>query len=131
MAEGNFPAIYEKYQDRKVLHIDGKAVRGTSEKSKGEKPVYHLNAMYGGESVGLEIKRVGEKENEISCLPDYLKQFDLSGTIITMDAIGCNQTVIKAIREGGGNYVLPVKENQKKLRAAIHEEIEKLTEEGT
>lgn len=128
---GNFPAIYEKYQDRKVLHIDGKAVRGASEKSKGEKPVYHLNAMYEGESVGLEIKRVGEKENEISCLPDYLKLFDLSNTIVTMDAIGCNQTVISAVREGGGNYVLPVKENQKKLWAAIHEEIETLIKEET
>lgn len=59
---GNFPAVYERYQDRKVLHIDGKAVRGASEKSKGESPVYHLNAMYAGESVGIEIKRVGEKK---------------------------------------------------------------------
>lgn len=66
----NFPTVYEKYQDRKVLHIDGKAVRAASEKSKGEKPVYHLNAMYEGESIGVMVKRVGDKENEISCLPD-------------------------------------------------------------
>lgn len=125
----NFPEIYEKYQDRKVLHIDGKAVRGASEKSKGEKPVYHLNAMYEGGTVGVEIKRVGEKENEISCLPDYLKQFNLSDTIVTMDAAGCNQTVIKAIKKGGGNYILPVKENQKKLWETINEEIEKLKKE--
>lgn len=39
----NFTEVYEKYQDKKALHIDGKAVRGGSEKSKGEKPVYHLN----------------------------------------------------------------------------------------
>ena len=124
--KGSFPEVYEKYQDRKALHIDGKAVRGASEKSKGENPIYHLNAMYEGGAVGVEIKRVGEKENEISCLPDYLKQFDLRGTIVTMDAMGCNQTVIKAIRKGGGNYVLPVKENQKNLWGTIHGEIEKL-----
>ena len=128
---GNFPEIYEKYQDKKALHIDGKAVRGASEKSKGEKPIYHLNAMYEGGAVRVEIKRVGEKENEISCLPEYLKQFDLSNTIVTMDAIGCNQTVIKAIRKGGGNYVLPVKENQKKLFGIIGEEIERLKKEKT
>lgn len=126
---GNFPAVYEKYQDRKVLHIDGKAVRAASEKSKGEKPIYHLNAMYEGESIGVEVKRVGEKENEISCLPDYLELFELSGTIVTMDAIGCNQRVIKAIKKRGGNYVVPVKENQKRLLAAIKEEIEELAEE--
>lgn len=126
---GNFPEVYEKYQDKKALHIDGKAVRGASEKSKGEKPIYHLNAMYEGGAVGVEIERVGEKDNEISCLPEYLKQFNLSNTIVTMDAMGCNQTVIKAIEKGGGNYVLPVKENQKKLFGIINEEIEKLKKE--
>ena len=125
----NFPTVYEKYQDRKVLHIDGKAVRAASEKSKGEKPVYHLNAMYEGESIGVMVKRVGDKENESSCLPDYLGVFELSNTVITMDAMGCNQTVIKAIKKGGGNYVLPVKENQKKLLAVINEEIKKLAED--
>ena len=126
----NFTEVYEKYQDKKALHIDGKAARGGSEKSKGEKPVYHLNAMYEGGTIGVGIKRVGEKENEISGLPDYLKQFDLKDTIVTMDAMGCNQTVIKAIRKGGGNYVLPVKENQKKLLGTVNEEIEKIKEKG-
>lgn len=126
----NFTEVYEKYQDKKALHIDGKAARGGSEKSKGEKPVYHLNAMYEGGSIGVEIKRVGEKENEISGLPDYLKQFDLKDTIVTMDAMGCNQTVIKAIRKEGGNYVLPVKENQKRLLGTVNEEIEKMIEKG-
>lgn len=81
------------------------------------------------EQWGVEVKRVGEKENEVSCLPDYLKLFDLSDTIVTMDAMGCNQTVIRAVREGGGNYVLPVKENQKKLLGAVNEEIENLIKE--
>lgn len=129
--KGSFPTVYEKYKDKKVLHIDGKAVRAASEKSKGEKPVYHLNGMYEGGAVGIEIKRVGEKENEISCLPDYLKLFNLSDTIVTMDAMGCNQTVIKAVHDGGGNYVLPVKENQKRLFAVINEEIEDLAKNKT
>ena len=118
----NFPELYEKYRDKKILHIDGKAVRAASEKSKGEKPIYHLNAMYEGESIGVEIKRVGKKENEISCLPEYLKQFNLSDTVVTMDAMGCNRTVIEAVQGGGGNYVLPVKENQKNLYETIKEE---------
>ena len=122
----SFPTVYEKYMDKKVLHIDGKAVRAASEKSKGEKSIYHLNAMYEGESIGVGIKRVGEKENEISCLPNYLGQFNLADTIVTMDAMGCNQTVIKAVQDGGGNYVLPVKENQKRLFKVINEEIENL-----
>ncbi|MCM1160126.1 MAG: transposase family protein [Roseburia sp.] len=49
----SFPEVYEKYQDKKVLHIDGKAVRAAGEKSKGEKPVYHLNGMYEGGTIGV------------------------------------------------------------------------------
>ncbi len=82
-------------KDRKVRHIDGKTVRGASKKSKGEKPVYHLNAVYERGAVGVEIKRVGKKENEISCLPAYLKLFELTDTIVTMDAIGARFGEVK------------------------------------
>lgn len=71
-----------------------------------------------------------EKENEITGLPEYLKQFNLADTIVTVDAMGCNQTVIDAIRRGGGRYVVPVKENQKRLLETITEEIERQQGEG-
>ena len=125
-----YPDICERYGEYRVLHADGKAVKGASAKSKGEKPVYMLNAMYEGESVGVKIKKIGEKENEISALPGFLKMFNLKKTIVTIDAIGCNSTVIGAIHEGGGKYVLPVKENQKKLLGAINREIRRLEEKG-
>lgn len=125
-----FPETCEKYAEMKVLHIDGKAVRAAREKGKGESPRYLLNAMYEGESIGLNLREVGEKENEITCLPEYLKLFELKRTIVTIDAIGCNNTVVKAIREGGGDYVLPVKENQKGLLKAIEEKIEELKKTG-
>lgn len=125
-----YPDICLKYNEKKVLHIDGKAVRAASEKGNGEKPRYLLNAMYEGESIGLKLKEVGEKENEITCLPDYLELFDLKDTIVTIDAIGCNQTVLNKITGSEGDYVVPVKENQKKLYKAIEEKIEELKTSG-
>lgn len=125
-----FPDICKRYGGLKVLHVDGKAACAAAEKSKGEKPIYHLNAMYEGESIGVEMKRVGEKENEISCLPEFLKKFNLKDTIVTVDAIGCNRTVIDAIDKGKGNYVIPVKDNQKKLLKEIMEETERLEKTG-
>ena len=125
-----YPDLCQKYNEKKVLHIDGKAVRAASEKGNGEGPRYLLNAMYEGESIGLKLKEVGEKENEISCLPSYLELFDLKDTIVTIDAIGCNQTVLNKITESGGDYVVPVKENQKKLLKAIEEKIEELKTSG-
>ncbi len=78
----------------------------------------------------MGVKRVGEKENEISCFSEYLEMFDLKDTIVTIDVIGCNNTVIKTIQKGGGNYVVPVKENQKRLLQTINREIERLETTG-
>ncbi|MFI3215122.1 MAG: ISAs1 family transposase [Eubacteriales bacterium] len=124
--EDNFHDLREKVMNLKVLHVDGKAVRAASKKQKGEKPKYVLNAMYEGESIGLKVQEIGEKENEISRLPDYLKQFNLKDTIVTIDAIGCNKTVINSIIDGGGSFVIPVKDNQKNLHKCIKKEIERL-----
>ena len=125
-----YPDICKRYGEYRVLHADGKAIKGAAAKSDGEKPVYMMNAMYEGESIGVKLSKIGEKENEISALPGFLKMFNLEKTIVTIDAIGCNSTVIKAIEEGGGKYVLPVKENQKKLLGIINTEIERLEKEG-
>lgn len=128
---GYYPDICRRYGVKKVLHIDGKAVIASAEKCEGQKPVYLLNSMYEGESVGIKLAQIGDKENEISCLPEYLKLFNLKNTIVSMDAIGCNKTVINAITSAHGNYVIPVKANQKKLLEAIKAEIQKLQDNGT
>lgn len=125
-----YPDICKRYGEYRVLHADGKAIKGATAKAEGEKPVYMMNAMYEGESIGLKIAKIGEKENEISALPGFLRMFNLEKTIVTIDAIGCNSTVIRAIEEGGGKYVLPVKENQKTLLAVINGEIKRLEENG-
>ncbi len=122
----NFPDIAKKYSDMKVLHVDGKAVRAATRKSAGEKPVYELNAMYEGESIGVTVQQIGDKQNETSCLPDYLRQFNLENTIVTIDAAGCCPNVINTIINAGGHYAIPVKENQIRLYKAINSKVEEL-----
>ncbi len=121
-----YPETYKKYQNMKVLHIDGKATRAASEKSKGEKPIYLLNAMYEGGSISVYSKRVGEKTNELGELPEFLKQFNLEETIVTIDAIGTNESVFNTIVEKKGHYLLQVKDNQSRLKSEIEKEIERL-----
>lgn len=128
--QGAFPQVYELYGGRKVMHIDGKAVRGASEKSQGERPIYQLNTMVEGESIGVKTERVGEKTNEAGCLPDFINMFNLDNTIVTIDAMGCNQQVINAIHSKGGSYVLPVKENQPNLSKCILSQVAILEQNG-
>ena len=63
--EEMFPEICKKYKDMKILRVDGKAVRAASEKGKGEKPRYLLNAMYEGGIHWTEGKGSGgERERD-------------------------------------------------------------------
>lgn len=125
-----YPEQYKKYQEMKVLHIDGKACRAASEKSKGEKPIYLLNSMYEGGTISVYSKKVNEKSNELGELPGFLSRFNLENTIVTIDAIGTNESVINTIIEKKGNYLLQVKDNQAKLKDTIKNEVAKLEKEG-
>ena len=55
-------------------------------------------------------------------IPDALKlleRLDLKGKIVTGDAIFCQKSIVAKIVEKGGDYVLPVKNNQRNLRENI------------
>lgn len=58
---------------------------------------------------------VSEKSNEITAIPELLELLDISGALVTIDAIGCQREIADKIRDGGGDYVLAVKQNQPKL----------------
>ena len=60
----------------------------------------------------LGQRKVNEKSNEITAIPELLKILDIKGCIITIDAIGTQTKIAKAIIDGGADYLLSVKENQ-------------------
>lgn len=60
----------------------------------------------------LEIK-VDDKSNEITAIPNLLEILDIDGCIITIDAIGTQTEIMDKIIKKGGNFVLPVKMNNK------------------
>ena len=125
-----FSEICRKYETYRVLHVDGKAIRAASAKSEGENPIYILNSMYEGGTVNLYTKRIEDKGNEISALPEYLQFFNLQDTIVTIDAIGCSTNVIDAIHSKGGKFLLPVKDNNPRLRSTLQTRIQQLKESG-
>jgi len=57
-------------------------------------------------------RKVDEKSNEITAIPELLKMLDVSGCIVTIDAMGTQAAIAKTIREADADYVLSVKENQ-------------------
>ncbi|RKU18717.1 hypothetical protein C6501_02415 [Candidatus Poribacteria bacterium] len=69
--------------------------------------------------VTLTQQSVSDKTNEIPVSTEILKAFDVSGKVITTDALLTQRTFCYAIIEREGDYVLPVKDNQPDLLDAI------------
>lgn len=100
---------------REIIALDGKTARRTKGTSKNQKPIHVVSAWANTNKLVLGQLKVNEKSNEITAIPELLKLLDISGCIITIDAMGTQTEIAKTIIESGADYVLALKENQKTL----------------
>lgn len=95
--------------------IDGKALRGGTEKIKGGQPPYILNAIDAATQIVIAQLPIPEKANEITAIPELLRLLVIEGNIFTIDAIGTQKEIEKLIWENGGHFILQVKKNNPTL----------------
>jgi predicted transposase YbfD/YdcC len=107
------------------IAIDGKTLRHSGNGPKGWKPLHLVSAWATACHLSLGQVAVEEKSNEITAIPQVLEMLDLQGALVTIDAMGCQKAIAKQIVEGGGDYLLPVKENQPHLLEDIQAGLEK------
>jgi predicted transposase YbfD/YdcC len=101
--------------------VDGKTVRGT--RQAGEMRGEHLLSIYDiQEGKVLVQMEVDSKENEIVVAPQALEKVNLTGKIISADAMHTQRGFSAQIVDDGGDYIFPVKENQPRL----HQDIQQL-----
>jgi hypothetical protein len=99
------------------LAIDGKTLRGSVD---GEVPGVHLLTAYAPEVAAVIAQlRVDGKTNEHKTALQLLGVLPLQGKVVTADAMFTHRDFCESVRSGGGDYILPVKDNQPELRAAI------------
>ena len=70
-----------------------------------------VSAWPTGQRIVLGQQACEEKSNEITAIPLLLKNLDPAGALVTIDAIGTETKIAQTIRDGGGDYVLSLKEN--------------------
>lgn len=99
--------------------IDGKALRGATEKIRGGNTPYVLNAIDAATELVMAQLTIREKTNEITSIPALLEMLDIKDNIFTIDAIGTQKRIEKLIVDNGGHFVLQVKKNN----PALYEEI--------
>jgi predicted transposase YbfD/YdcC len=99
----------------KRIAIDGKTLRRSFDRATGKAALHLVSAWATEQHLVLGQVAVDAKSNEITAIPKLLELLDVSGAIVTIDAMGCQKEIAAKIREGGGDYVLTVKDNQPHL----------------
>ncbi|MCA9210235.1 MAG: ISAs1 family transposase, partial [Planctomycetales bacterium] len=108
-------------RNREVVAIDGKALRRSHDRRHNLGPLFLVSAWSVHRGISLGQLATAEKSNEITAIPELIEQNDLQGSIVTIDAAGCQKTIAKKIIEGGSDYVLALKGNQKSLYNSVSE----------
>lgn len=97
--------------------IDGKAARGSRD---GDAPGQHLVAAYAPAAQAVLAQlRVDSKTNEHKAALELLGVLPIKGNVFTGDAMFCQRDLCEKVIEGGGDYVLVVKDNQPSLAVDI------------
>ena len=100
----------------KLVAIDGKSLRQSFDHSWDKTGMAHMVSAFvaANRLVFAQVKTEG-KGQELNAIERLLKLVDLRGAVVTIDALGCNKTVVELILEGEADYVLQAKENQPTL----------------
>lgn len=102
---------------QEVVALDGKALRRALNKDQSVK--YVVSAWAESNGLVLGQLKVADKSNEITAVPELLRALELSGCIVTIDAMGCQRKIAKEIKEADADYVLALKGNQE----TVHQEV--------
>lgn len=102
-----------------VVAIDGKTVRRSAQKRNGKAAIHMVSAFAAGQRLVLGQVKVAEKSNEIIAIPKLLDLLAIEGTIVTIDAMGCQRDIAQKIIDKKADYVLALKGNQGSLREDV------------
>ena len=108
------------FNQGEVIAIDGKTLRH-SYGGQSKKAIHMVSAWATSQRLVLGQVKVDQKSNELTAIPDLLKVLELNGSLVTIDALGCQRSIVKSIVERGGDYVITLKKNQLSLYERVEE----------
>lgn len=111
----------QEVTDGQIVAIDGKTLRRSFDTASGKSAIHMVSAWATANQISLGQVVVEEKSNEITAIPKLLEMLEISGCLVTIDAMGCQTEIARKIVAADADYVLAVKGNQ----PTLHEGIEK------
>lgn len=100
---------------QEIIPIDGKSLRGSYDREKGLKNLHLVTAWASEQRLVLGQVKVEDHSNEITAIPALLELIDISGAIITIDAMGTQTEIVRLIRQKKADYVVALKSNHPTL----------------
>lgn len=104
-----------------IVAVDGKTLRRSFDWANARSAIHMVSAWSTANELVLGQLNTDTKSNEITTIPKLLKMLALEGSLVTIDAMGCQRKIAKHIIDQDANYLLGVKENQWSLHEAIHD----------
>ena len=109
-----------------VVAIDGKHVRRSKDGVLGKEGIHMVSVWASENQLVLGQEKVDDHSNEITAIPKLLHLLDLTGSIVTIDAIGCQTEIAQTIIDQHADYVCKYSEliGQKRFenkRDILHE----------
>lgn len=98
-----------------VIPIDGKTLRRSYDKASSKAAIHMVSAWASANHISLGQVVTDAKSNEITAIPKLLEMIEISGSLVTIDAMGCQTEIAAKIIAGGADYCLAVKRNQPTL----------------
>ena len=110
-----------------LIAIDGKTIRRSFDKADNKAAIHLVSAWSETNSLILGQVATDAKSNEITAIPRLLKMLDITDSVVTIDAMGCQKAIAKQIVNQKGHYILQVKKNHPGLYEVIEEMFDELT----
>jgi len=107
------------HMPEQLVVMDGKTLRRTFSREAGLGPLHVVSAWVADRGVQLGQVVTDTKSNELSAIRELLEPVDVKGTVVSIDALGCQRDVAEKIVERGADYLLALKDNQPTLRQEV------------
>ncbi|MBD2771403.1 ISAs1 family transposase [Iningainema sp. BLCCT55] len=115
----NWMKSIQKITESDIVAIDGKTLRGSYDTNSDKAAIHMVNAWAVHNRLVLGQVKTNAKSNCITAIPELLKVLEISGCIVTIDAMGCQKEIVKEIVRQDADYVITLKENQGNLYSDV------------
>lgn len=115
--------------DGQIVAIDGKTLRRSFDAASSKAAIHMISAWATKNHISLGQLVVDDKSNEITAIPKLLDLLEITGSLVTIDAMGCQVEIATKIIDKQADYVLAVKGNQPTLHEGIQSHFLEHTED--